>query len=132
MTSLTIFSFVFLKTTVSDYDILWRQVVLGIGISLFNPANNSAIIGSLPKDKVGLGSSLLPFARNLGIVVGVAFAEMVISLRGSADPLGRGGEGPSLESIQDVWRLVLILGLTAVLLSWTRERKTNVSGGKSL
>jgi MFS family permease len=125
--SLTVFSFVFIKTTASDYDILWRQIVLGIGIGLFNPANNSAIIGSLPKDKVGLASSLLAFARNLGIVVGVAFAEMVISLSGSATQLEKGRGEPSLESIQDVWKLVLILGLTAVLLSWTRERKSNVS-----
>ncbi len=131
ITSLNIFSFIFIETTASDYDILWRQIVLGIGIGLFNPANNSAIIGSLPKDKVGLASSLLAFARNLGIVVGVAFAEMVISLRGAAGLSEKGGEGPSLESIQDVWKLVLILGLTAVLLSWTRERKSDVSGEES-
>ena len=126
LTSLTIFSFVFLKTTVSDYEILWRQVVLGIGIGLFNPANNSAIIGSLPRERVGLASSLSALSRNLGIMVGVAFAEMVIALRASAIPLGTGREGPSLNSIQDVWKLVLILGLTAVLLSWTRESRSKI------
>jgi EmrB/QacA subfamily drug resistance transporter len=126
LTSLTIFSFAFLKTPVSNYDILWRQIVLGIGIGLFNPANNSAIIGSLPRERVGLASSLAALSRNLGIVVGVAFAEMVIALRASAIPLERGSEGPSLESIQDVWKLVLILGLTAVLLSWTGKRRSEV------
>jgi MFS family permease len=115
-----------LKTTVSDYDILWRQIVLGIGIGLFNPANNSAIIGSLPRERVGLASSLSALSRNLGIVVGVAFAEIVVALRTSATPLGKGGEGPSLNSIQDVWKLVLILGLTAVLLSWTRESRSEI------
>jgi EmrB/QacA subfamily drug resistance transporter len=124
LTSLAIFSFTFLKTAVSDYDILWRQIVLGIGIAFFNPANNSAIIGSLPRERVGLASSLLALSRNLGIMIGVAFAEMVIALRASAIPLETGRGGPSLESIQDVWKLVLILGLTAVLLSWTREGKS--------
>lgn len=121
LTSLTVFSFIFLKGNVSGYHILWRQVVLGIGISLFNPANNSAIIGSLPKEKIGLSSSFLALARNLGMVIGVAFAEMVIAFRSPGTPLGTGG--PSLESIQDVWKLLLIVGLTAILISWIRESR---------
>jgi EmrB/QacA subfamily drug resistance transporter len=130
LTSLTVFSFTFLKLGTNDLDILWRQIVLGIGISLFNPANNSAIIGSLPREKVGLASSFLALSRNLGMVIGVAFAEMVIAFRLPAAPLEITKAGPSLESIQDVWKLVLIIGLTAILISWTREGRSNVSGGK--
>jgi EmrB/QacA subfamily drug resistance transporter len=130
LTSLTVFSFTLLKPGVSDLDILWRQIVLGIGISFFNPANNSAIIGSLPREKVGLASSFLALSRNLGIVIGVAFAEMVIAFRLPVVPLERAKAGPSLEGIQDVWKLALIIGLTAILISWTRESKSNVSGGK--
>lgn len=126
--SLTVFSFTFLKPGASDVDILGRQIVLGIGISLFNPANNSAIIGSLSREKVGLASSFLALARNLGMVIGVAFAEMVIAFSLPVTPLERAEEGPSLESIQDVWKLLLIIGLTAILISWTRESKSNVSG----
>ena len=126
--SLTVFSFTLLKPGASDFDILWRQIVLGIGISLFNPANNSAIIGSLSREKVGLASSFLALARNLGMVIGVAFAEMVIAFSLPVTPLERAEEGPSLESIQDVWKLLLIIGLTAILISWTRESKSNVSG----
>jgi EmrB/QacA subfamily drug resistance transporter len=114
-TSLTIFSFTFLKGPVSHYQILWRQVVIGIGIGLFNPANNSAIIGSLSREKIGLASSFLALSRNLGMVVGIAFAEMVIALRMPAAT-------PSLQSIHDVWGLGLIIGLTAVLISWIREK----------
>jgi EmrB/QacA subfamily drug resistance transporter len=128
LTSLTVFSFTLLKPGASDFDILWRQIVLGIGISLFNPANNSAIIGSLSRDKVGLASSFLALSRNLGMVIGVAFTEMVIAFSLPATPLGRAKGGPSLESIQDVWKLVLIIGLIAILISWTRESKSNLSG----
>jgi len=128
--SLTIFSFTLLKPGASDFDILWRQIVLGIGISLFNPANNSAIIGSLSREKVGLASSFLALSRNLGMVIGVAFAEMVIAFSLPATPLERAKGGPSLEGIQDVWKLVLFIGLTAILISWTRESKSNVSERK--
>jgi MFS family permease len=127
LTSLTIFSFTLLKPGASDFDILWRQIVLGIGISLFNPANNSAVIGSLPREKVGLASSFLALSRNLGLVIGVAFAEMVITFRYPVNPLEREKAGFSLESIQDVWTLLLVIGLTAILISWARENKSNVS-----
>jgi EmrB/QacA subfamily drug resistance transporter len=122
LTSLTIFSFVFLKGEVSDYEILWRQVILGIGIGLFNPANNSAIIGSLPKVNVGVASSFLALSRNLGIVIGVAFAEMVIAFRTPATSPGA-GRGPSFEGIQDVWRILLVIGLIAIFLSWKRGKR---------
>jgi hypothetical protein len=98
-------------------------VVLGIGIALFNPANNSAIIGSLPRERIGFASSFLALSRNLGMGIGVAFAEMVIAFRAPMTPLDTGRGGPSLESIQDVWKLALIIGLSAILISWTREGK---------
>jgi MFS family permease len=116
--SLTVFSFIFLEGNVRNYSILWRQALLGFGISLFNPANNSAIIGSLPKEKVGLASSFLALARNLGMVIGVAFAEMVIAFR---LPAAFFDTGPSLQSMHNVWKLVLIIGLAAILISWIRE-----------
>jgi len=122
LTSLTIFSFVFLKGEVSDYEILWRQVILGIGIGLFNPANNSAIIGSLPKVNVGVASSFLALARNLGMVIGVAFAEMVIGFRIPATS-PEAERGPSFEGIQDVWRILLVIGLIAIFLSWKRGKR---------
>ncbi len=126
LTSFTVFSFTFLKTNASTFEIIWRQIILGIGIGLFNPANNSAIIGSLPREHVGIASSLLAFSRNLGLMVGVAFAEMVIALR-LPEALSNSGKGvPSLEGIQDVWKLMLLFGLTAILLSWVRGKSAKV------
>jgi len=120
LTSLGVFSFTLLRPDAKDLDILWRQIVLGIGISFFNPANNSAIIGSLPREKVGLASSFLALSRNLGMVMGVAFAEMVITFKLPKN-LSEVGKGiPSLEGIRDVWKFLLILGLASVLLSWIR------------
>jgi hypothetical protein len=63
------------------------------------------------------------------MVIGVAFAEMVIAFRLPTAPLERAKAGPSLESIQDVWKLVLIIGFIAILVSWAREKekRSNVS-----
>ncbi len=123
--SLTIASFTFLKSGAGNHEIILRQIIIGIGIGFFNPANNSAIIGSLPKEEVGLASSFLALARNLGMVIGVAFAEMVIAFRSEAG-VNAGGSIPSLESIQDVWRLIFFVGLTALLISWIRSGRSHI------
>jgi hypothetical protein len=30
--------------------------------------------------------------------------------------------GPSLESLHDVWKWVLLIGMAAILISWIREK----------
>jgi len=121
--SLVIFSFTFLKEGTNNFPIVLRQVLMGIGIGFFNPANNSAIIGSLPKERVGLASSFLALARNLGLVLGVALAEMVIAFKSVHSEVGRAEGSPSLESIHTVWTLALFMGLVAGLLSWVRSER---------
>jgi hypothetical protein len=74
---------------------------------------------------VGLASSFLALSRNLGMVIGVAFAEMVISFSLPMSPLEKAKASPSLASIQGVWKLVVIIGLAAILVSWTREKKSD-------
>jgi hypothetical protein len=52
---------------------------------------------------------------------------MVIAFRLPVTPLERAKAGLSLESIQDVWRLALMIGFAAVLISWARGSKSTVS-----
>ena len=120
--SLAVFSFSLLPGDVEKVDIIWRQVLIGFGVAFFSPANNSAIIGSLPLEKIGLTSSFLALSRNLGMVVGVAFAEMVISFRSVGIPSGPGGGVPTLEAIQGVWESALLIGGAAGVLSWAGRR----------
>ena len=119
---LGIFSFRLLGLEVKEVHILWRQVLLGIGIGLFNPANNSAIIGSLAREKAAIASSFLSLSRNLGMVVGVALAEMIVALNTPIQGERGAGGSPPLESLRHVWDFAMFFGITAALLSWTRDR----------
>jgi len=118
--ALAIFSFSFLEGKVSDHEIVWRQVVLGIGLGLFTPANNTTIIGSLSRGNIGIASSFSALSRNLGMVFGVAVAEMIISF-GYMGAEGAAKGTPSLASLHDVWRLTLVIGVAAIVLSWVRR-----------
>jgi hypothetical protein len=120
--SLSVFSFSFLQRDANTIEIIGRQILMGVGIAFFSPANNSAIIGALPSGKVGLASSFLALSRNLGMAVGVAFAEMVISLRSAGHPSDTEPGAPTLEALQGVWRSALLIGGGAGLLSWVGRR----------
>lgn len=62
------------------------------GSSLFNPPNQSAIMGAASLDRLGTVSALIPTLRNVGLIVGIAVAEAVFvatsgAMGGDADTL---------------------------------------------
>jgi len=94
-----------------------RLALAGTGMGLFQPPNNSAVMGTLPRARLGSGGGLLATSRNLGMVLGVA-------LSGALFSLGVGNEG--LGDFLAGWRLALLAGaslaVAAGLLSLARSR----------
>jgi len=58
------------NTTTLGY--LIRFIPVGIGIGLFQSPNNSAVMGSVSRDNLGVASSLLSLTRTLGQTTGIA------------------------------------------------------------
>ncbi len=54
-------------------------VLLGIGMGLFTPPNNSAIMGAAPKEKLGVAGGLLNMMRSLGLIFGVDISGVVFT-----------------------------------------------------
>lgn len=63
------------NTTTLGY--LIRFVPVGIGIGLFQSPNNSAVMGSVSRDNLGVASSLLSLTRTLGQTTGIAVLSTV-------------------------------------------------------
>ena len=68
------------------YDGVLMLVLLGVGIGFFNPSNNSAVIGSAPRERMGIASATLQMVRNMGWSLGspVASAVFLISFQSSS------------------------------------------------
>ncbi|GMQ86287.1 MAG: MFS transporter [Acidimicrobiia bacterium] len=47
-------------------------LIVGLGVGIFNSPNNSAILGSVSQDKLGVTSGLLTITRTTGMVTGIA------------------------------------------------------------
>ena len=58
-----------------------RLALAGVGMGLFQAPNNSAVMGAIPRPKLGSGGGLLATARNVGMALGVAIAGTLFALR---------------------------------------------------
>ena len=65
-------------------DIIWRLVVTGVGQALFQSPNNSALMGSAPRDRQGVASGFLATGRVMGQSVSVALAGAIFTSLGGA------------------------------------------------
>ena len=69
----------------SILDIIWRLVFIGLGQALFQSPNNSALLGSAPRDLQGSASGFLATGRVMGQSVSVALSGAIFAgLGGSA------------------------------------------------
>jgi EmrB/QacA subfamily drug resistance transporter len=59
-------------------EVAWRLVVFGVGTGVFQSPNNSAVMGSSPREHLGVVSSLLGTTRTVGMTLGVAAAGAVL------------------------------------------------------
>lgn len=56
-----------------------RLVPLGIGVGMFNSPNNSAVMGTAPRNRLGIASGLLALSRTLGQTTGLPLMGAIFS-----------------------------------------------------
>jgi len=61
-----------LSTETTTWGYILRLIPLGIGMGIFQSPNNSAIMGAVPRERLGVASGLLSITRTLGQTVGIA------------------------------------------------------------
>jgi EmrB/QacA subfamily drug resistance transporter len=54
-------------------------VFMGLGMGMFIPSNNSAIMGAAPSEKLGVAGGLLNMTRSMGLIFGVNISGMVFT-----------------------------------------------------
>ncbi|MBM4262988.1 MAG: DHA2 family efflux MFS transporter permease subunit [Deltaproteobacteria bacterium] len=80
--TVTAIAFVFLgfvSPTTAALPIVVCLFFLGFGMGLFQTPNNNLLMSSLPRSRLGVGSSFLSIVRSLGYSVGAALAATVVS-----------------------------------------------------
>lgn len=110
-----------------------RLLPIGIGMGIFQSPNNSAIMGSVSRGRLGIASGLLSITRTLGQVTGIAvigavWAALVIYHTGQILP-GGATTAPILDQVaglQSTFRAVTVfvtLGLLVSIWGLIQERR---------
>lgn len=86
-------------------------LVLGIGLGIFIPANNSTIMAAFPARVSATGGGLVNMARGLGTALGVAVVTLSLHL---GETSGRPGAGPRL-ALAVLLLFAVAIGASAVV-----------------
>ena len=76
-------------------DLVWRLVLLGIGQGMFMSPNSSAVLGSVPRPRVGTASGTLAQMRVNGQAVGIALSGAIVATRLPVHLAEMGGGAPT-------------------------------------
>jgi MFS family permease len=58
----------------APWDLALRILLLGLGVAVFQAPNNSALMGSVPPQRLGTAGGMLAMTRNAGMVFGISLA----------------------------------------------------------
>jgi EmrB/QacA subfamily drug resistance transporter len=119
-----------LDARIHDLDYLLRVIPLGLGWGLFQSPNNSAILGAVPPQRLGIASGLLSLTRTLGQTTGLPLFAAIfaaIALVGkNGGELTLAAPAAIVSGFQSTFQLAALMlaiaaGLTIVV--WRMERK---------
>ncbi len=108
--------------------IVIELILIGVGLGIFTPPNNSSVMGSLPASRLGVGGGILNMARSLGMAMGTALSGTVLAvflrLNGGVESQG-GPRSPWIPSTRYALYLLVGLSIIAGLLSLFRIASKN-------
>jgi EmrB/QacA subfamily drug resistance transporter len=113
----------------AQWEVALKLAFLGLGASMFQPANTTAVMNSVPPQRLGSASSIVAASRNLGMVLGVSMAATFFDM-GYAKVAGGGGLQDFRPGLMDAfvsgWHsafwVAAGLGVVGALISASRGR----------
>ena len=109
-------------------DLIWRLVLVGIGQGMFMSPNSSAVLGSVPRPRVGTASGTLAQMRVNGQALGIALSGAVVATRlpfhlaqfGDGAPTAAARNAALAGAIHDAFVLAAIICCLGIVASLVR------------
>lgn len=103
------------------YLVLFYMFLMGLSLGLFQSPNNSCIMGSVPKNKLGAANGITQLVKNLGMVIGIAFSVALFTAF-----LGKETTDYNvrfLQSTRNVYYIAAVLSFIGAVISAIRNNK---------
>ena len=95
-------------------------MTIGFGHGLFSTPNNSSALGSIPPDKVGIGSAIVSLARQSGQLLGTAVISLLLALYFAGAAIAQSDPSLLAGVTTNALSVSLALSLLAAWFSWKR------------
>jgi EmrB/QacA subfamily drug resistance transporter len=122
-----------LATTTTALGYILRMLPIGLGMGIFQSPNNSAIMGAVPRERLGIASGLLSMTRTLGQTVGIAVMGAIwagrVVTRLEGDLSGGAITAPAevqVAAMHDTFLVIAVLmalALAVAVWGWMQERR---------
>ncbi|WP_156940173.1 MFS transporter [Caldanaerobius polysaccharolyticus] len=124
--SVALFTMSTLTDSSSAFDVIWRLALFGIGNGMFQSPNNTEIMSSAPRERLGVASSVLATMRNVGMVLGIAIGGAIYTSRKAyfSEVMKLGGATATLYGLKDAYAVSVAIALISALLSFVRGKKS--------
>ncbi|MDP7619797.1 MAG: MFS transporter [Dehalococcoidia bacterium] len=121
-----------LRTVGLDTPMVWLVVLLlveGVGTSIFGPANNSAVMGSVPASYLGTASGMIATVRQTSQTTGLALSATLFAAFQATHELRLLGEGVAADvaerqasslGVQEVLTVMLVFLVAGTIISALR------------
>ncbi len=110
------------------FDIVVRMGMMGLGMGLFQSPNNSIVMGSVPKERLGIAGGMLGMVRNLGMVTGIAISGAVLtSSIQSNQAAGLVYEAAFLGGFHDAFMVAAVICSVGVITSLMRGKSGKIT-----
>jgi EmrB/QacA subfamily drug resistance transporter len=126
LTAAGLLSMSFLNLSSSYLSIILKVAVLGAGNGLFQSPNNSLVMSTVQRYKLGIAASINGLTRNLGMVFGIAFSltllynRMSFKIGYAVDSFVNGREDVFIYAMKFVYRTASIICLFGIALTLLR------------
>ena len=107
VTALGLLSLTQLPEAFTIPDLVWRLGLIGVGQGLFMSPNSSAVLGSVPRHRIGTASGTLAQARIDGQALGIALSGAIVAVRLPVHLAALAGTVPPDVAAQDAFALAI-------------------------
>jgi len=115
-----------LQIDATAFEVATGLALLGVGMGIFQTPNNNLLMSSVPRHRLGIGSSVLSIVRSLGYSIGATLAATIVghflviatgetSLQSLSESAGISGDTPALAAFLRGYRWAY---LTAAAISF--------------
>ncbi len=111
-----------LDSNSSTADIIWRLLIVGIGMATFSAPNVSAVMSSVPRERLGTASAMVATLRQIGMSTGMAIAGTIFTATRNSEASDLAGQGLSESTITSLstlsgFRLAILVATVFAIIS---------------